>query len=87
MQWVIPKWWTVANNLISGVEKMVNDGKWAHELLKPHNKTELIELFLAKATWHQTNAKLIPHAWRHGERMIMTVCLAWSFMGMNNHDT
>ena len=59
---IIYKRWTVANNLISEVDKMVNQGKWSRELGKPPNKTELIELFVAKTSWHQTYAKLIPRA-------------------------
>ena len=59
---VIYKCWTIANNLISEVEKMVNQGKWPRELRKSPNKTEIIELFVAKTTWHQTYAKLIPCA-------------------------
>ena len=54
----------IDRDLFSGVNptKMVNPGKWSQELGKPPNKTELIELFVAKTSWHQTYVKLIPRA-------------------------
>jgi hypothetical protein len=41
---------------------MVNERKWPRELRKPPNRTEVIELFVAKTTWHNTYAKIIPRA-------------------------
>jgi hypothetical protein len=41
---------------------MVSARKWPRELRKPPNRTEIIELFVAKTTWHHTYAKIIPRA-------------------------
>lgn len=59
---VIYKCYTVANQVILQVADIINDRSWAKELGKPPNQTEIVRLFVAKTTWHQTYAKLLPHA-------------------------
>ena len=56
---VIYKRYTVANNLISQVNKMDKDRNWPQELGKSPNNTEIISLFVAKTTWYQTYVKIL----------------------------
>lgn len=56
---VIYKRYTVANNLMTEVEKMVNAREWSRDLGKPPNQTEIISLFVAKTTWYQSYVKVL----------------------------
>jgi hypothetical protein len=55
---VIYKWYTVGNNIMNEVEKMVNAHKWPRELRKPPNQAEIIRLFVAKTTWYKSYVKV-----------------------------
>ena len=56
---VIYKRYTVANNLMTEVEAMVNARKWPRELGKPPNQAEIIGLFVAKTTWYKSYVKIL----------------------------
>jgi hypothetical protein len=56
---VIYKRYTVANNIMTEVDKMVNARKWPRELGKPPNQAEIIGLFVAKTTWYKSYVKVL----------------------------
>jgi hypothetical protein len=56
---VIYKRYTVGNNIMNEVEKMVNARKWPRELGKPPNQAEIIRLFVAKTTWYKSYVKVL----------------------------
>lgn len=56
---IIYKWYTVGNNIMNEVEKMVNACKWPRVLGKPPNQAEIIRLFVAKTTWYNSYVKVL----------------------------